>query len=88
MNEDKKSLTETEIRTCYITPAIMNAGWPLETVKEEYTYFTNGKIVVSGKTARREQRKRVDYLLMVQDGTNTPLQDMEVGEVGGDNDDF
>lgn len=77
MNEDKKSLTETEIRTRYITPAIVSAGWPLETVREEYTYFTNGKIVVSGKTTRREQRKRVDYLLTIQDGTNTPLAVVE-----------
>jgi type I site-specific restriction endonuclease len=33
---DKKSLTETEIRTRYITPAIQSAGWPLDVMREEF----------------------------------------------------
>ena len=41
---DKKSLTETEIRTRFITPAIQQAGWPVESMREEFYYFTNGRI--------------------------------------------
>lgn len=74
---DKKSLTETEIRTRYITPAIVNAGWSADSVREEFYYFTQGRIVVRGKNSFRKERKFVDYLLYRQDGTNTPLAIVE-----------
>lgn len=74
---DKKSLTETEIRTRYITPAITNAGWNINTVREEFYYFTKGRIEIRGKKSTRKDPKRVDYLLMRQDGTNTPLAVVE-----------
>lgn len=74
---DKKSLTETEIRTRYITPAIHRAGWPLEVVREEFFYFTQGKIEVRGKDSVRKKAKKVDYLLTRHDGTNVPLAIVE-----------
>lgn len=74
---DKKLLTETEIRTRYITPAITNAGWDINTVREEFFYFTKGRIEIRGKKSTRKEPKRVDYLLMRQDGTNTPLAVVE-----------
>ena len=74
---DKKLLTETEIRTRYITPAIQIAGWPLDVMREEFFYFTNGRIEVRGKSSVRKEAKYVDYLLMRQDGTNTPLAVVE-----------
>lgn len=74
---DKKSLTETEIRTRFITPAITNAGWDINTVREEFFYFTKGRIEIRGKKSTRRDPKRVDYLLMRQDGTNTPLAVVE-----------
>jgi type I restriction enzyme R subunit len=74
---DKKLLTETEIRTRFITPAIQHAGWPLETMREEFVYFTNGRIEVRGKISVRKDAKRVDYLLTKHDGTNTPLAVVE-----------
>jgi len=74
---DKKSLTETEIRSRYITPAMMNSGWDINTIREEVYYFTSGRIVVDGKNVRRKERKFVDYLLYRQDGTNTPLAVVE-----------
>lgn len=46
---DKKNLTETEIRTRFITPAITAAGWDIGTVREEFFYFTNGRIEIRGK---------------------------------------
>lgn len=74
---DKKSLTETEIRTRFITPAIRGAGWPDEVLREEFYYFTQGRIVVRGKKSFRKDKKYVDYLLYRLDGTNTPLAIVE-----------
>lgn len=62
----KKDLTETEIRTRYITPAICGpggAGWDVMTqVREEY-HFTKGRVIVRGRTTHRGQAKKADYLL-------------------------
>lgn len=74
---DKIALTETEIRSRFISPAIKNAGWDIDTVREEYYYFTAGRIVVKGKQSFRKERKFVDYLLFRQDGTKTPLAIVE-----------
>ena len=58
---NKKDLTEAEIRTRYITPAInQTAGWDFVNMREE---FTMGKIHVRGKAVRRGKRKAADYLL-------------------------
>lgn len=73
--EDKKSLTEAEIRTRYITPAITGAGWQLPQVREEFFYFTKGRIVVQGKKATRKEAKKVDYLLYYK--PNLPLAVVE-----------
>ncbi|WP_231995425.1 hypothetical protein, partial [Mycobacterium sp. 1274756.6] len=58
---DKRALKETEIRTRYITPAIVRAGWDPDKnqVREEYT-IAPGKIVVRGKLHSRESAKSVD----------------------------
>lgn len=72
-----KELTETEIRTRYITPAIQASGWPEDVLREEFYYFTQGRIIVRGKKSFRKDKKFVDYLLFRQDGTNTPLAIVE-----------
>ena len=41
-----RDLTEQEIRTRYITPAITGAGWPLESIREEHR-LTEGQIVAA-----------------------------------------
>lgn len=46
---DKKKLTETDIRTKYITPAIIAAVWDIHTqVFEEYG-VADGRIMVRGR---------------------------------------
>ena len=40
---DENDLKEQEIRTRYITPAILNAGWALSQVREEQ-YITAGQV--------------------------------------------
>jgi type I restriction enzyme R subunit len=60
---EKAQLTEAEIRTRYITPALSAAGWPLTSLREEYYYFSVGRIQVVGKKGVRKKPKKVDYLL-------------------------
>jgi type I restriction enzyme R subunit len=60
---DKRQLTEQEIRTRYITPALLQAGWGQHQIREEF-YFTAGRILVRGNLSMRsQQRKYADYLL-------------------------
>lgn len=60
---NKKSLSERDICTKYITPAIKAAGWDIKRqVREEYS-FTDGRIIVQGKLHTRGTRKRADYIL-------------------------
>lgn len=66
---NKKSLSERDICTKFITPALVDAGWDvLLQVREEFT-FTDGRIIVRGQmAARSKQRKRADYVLSYKSG--------------------
>jgi type I restriction enzyme R subunit len=58
---NKKSLSERDICTKFITPAIKDvAGWDLMQFSEE---FTLGKIFVKGKRVARGSKDRADYIL-------------------------
>ena len=72
---DKKSLSETDIRTKYITPAIVNAGWnPISQMREEYA-VTKGRIIARGKTCKREAPLKADYVLFYK--PNKPIAIVE-----------
>lgn len=58
---NKKQLTETEIRTQFITPAIMKSGWK-DKFREEF-YYTAGKVIVAGRVIKRGVPKKADYVL-------------------------
>jgi len=59
----KKTLTEQDICSKYILPAVTGAGWDLHvSIREQYG-FTAGRIIVHGKTIRRGERKRADFIL-------------------------
>ena len=63
---NKKSLTETDIRTKFITPAIVGANgskWNVMTQVREEAYFTKGRVIVRGRTVKRGEAKKADYLL-------------------------
>ena len=62
-----KKLTEEDIKHRYITPAIEQSGWIKEQVLMEY-FFTDGQVLVRGKTIKRGKRKKADYLLTHKDG--------------------
>ncbi len=60
---DKKSLTERDICTKFITPALRRAGWDEMTQIREEVSFTRGRIIVRGNMVRRGTGKRADYIL-------------------------
>lgn len=60
---NKKTLSERDICTKFITPAIEKAGWDKNTQLLEEVSFTDGKIYVRGKLTARGTRKRADYIL-------------------------
>ena len=60
---DKKALSERDICTKFITPALVAAGWDLQSQIREEVTFTKGRIVVRGKLVSRGQAKRADYVL-------------------------
>ena len=73
---DKKSLTETDIRTKFITPAITGAGWDVMTQIREEVFFTAGKIIVRGKMHKRGMQKFADYVLSFR--PNQPIAIVEL----------
>ncbi|MEO7275365.1 MAG: DEAD/DEAH box helicase family protein [Vicinamibacterales bacterium] len=60
---NKKQLSERDICTKFITPALRSAGWDEITQLREEVSFTKGRIIVRGKLVSRGQAKRADYLL-------------------------
>lgn len=60
---DKKTLSERDICTKYITPALEKAGWDRDKQFLEEVYFTDGRIYVRGRLTKRGKAKRADYIL-------------------------
>src|SRR6476661_1935043 len=60
---DKRSLTERDICSKFITPAVRNAGWDEMLQIREEVSFTKGRIIVRGKLVSRGRAKRADYVL-------------------------
>ena len=59
----KKSLSERDICTKFISPALRRAGWDeMGQIREELA-FTKGRITVRGKLVSRGKGKRADYVL-------------------------
>jgi len=72
---DKRSLSERDICTKYITPAIEKAGWDKQTQLLEEVSFTDGKIYVRGRMTARGIGKRADYILYYK--PNIPIAIIE-----------
>lgn len=74
------NLSEEDIKNRYITPSIEAKGWTKEQTRMEYTIrekieFTDGKIIIKGKKAKRGNRKSADYLLFYKN--NYPIAIIE-----------
>ncbi len=78
---DKKQLSERDICSKFITPAILQAGWLQNHFREEVK-LTDGRIAVRGKIAARVKNpdakggpKRADYVLYAR--PNVPIAVIE-----------
>jgi len=60
---DKKKLSERDICTKYITPALKKAGWDIHTQIREEVTLTAGRVIVKGQMGMRAKGKRADYVL-------------------------
>jgi type I restriction enzyme, R subunit len=72
---NKKDLSERDICTKFITPALESAGWNKTTQILEEVSFTDGRIYVRGKLTARGTRKRADYILYYK--PNIPIAIIE-----------
>jgi type I restriction enzyme R subunit len=60
---DKRSLTERDVCTKFILPAVKRAGWDEMVQVREEVYFTKGRIIVRGKLVTRGKAKKADFVL-------------------------
>jgi type I restriction enzyme, R subunit len=71
----KKELSERDICTQFILPALIKAGWDVEKQIREEVFFTDGRIYVKGNRTARGERKRADYILYYK--PNIPIAVIE-----------
>ena len=81
------SLSEEDIKNRYITPSIESSGWTKNQTRMEFTImekteFTDGKIIIKGRKAKRGNRKSADYLLFHKN--NYPLAIVEAKDASKD----
>jgi type I restriction enzyme R subunit len=70
---------DSEADTCRkeVTPKLYESSWRDEQILEQRT-FTDGKIVVLGRKARRREGKRADYILRYK--TDYPIAVIEANQ--------
>ncbi|MFA6040219.1 MAG: DEAD/DEAH box helicase family protein [Methylophilus sp.] len=71
----KQKLSERDICTKFISPAIQKSGWDIQTQVREEVSFTKGRIIVRGKLHSRGKQKRADYILYYK--SNIPIAIIE-----------
>src|SRR3972149_3598829 len=71
----KKSLSEADICTKFITPTVIQAGWDLKNQIRQEVHFTSRRVIVKGDRTERGERKRADYILYYKG--NIPLAIIE-----------
>ncbi len=72
---NKKDLSERDICSKFISPAVKRAGWDgMMQIREEVA-FTKGRIIVRGKLVTRGKAKRADYVLYYK--PNIPIAIIE-----------
>src|ERR1035437_9781692 len=72
---NKKDLSERDICTKFIGPAVKRAGWDEMLQMREEVSFTKGRIIVRGKLVTRGKAKRADYILYYK--PNIPIAIIE-----------
>lgn len=72
---NKRSLTERDICTMFIPPALKRAGWREMVQIREEVYCTKGGIIVRGKRFNRGKAKKADFVLYIK--PNIPIAIIE-----------
>ncbi|UPS91401.1 EcoAI/FtnUII family type I restriction enzme subunit R [Bizionia sp. M204] len=72
---NKKDLSERDICSKFINPALQKAGWNMRTQVREEVSFTDGRIIVQGNLYTRGKSKRADYILYYK--SNIPIAIIE-----------
>jgi len=72
---NKKDLSERDICTQFILPALVKSGWDVEKQVREEVFFTDGRIFVKGNKTARGKRKRADFILYLK--PNIPIAVIE-----------
>src|ERR1043166_4129628 len=71
---EKKALTERDICTKFITPALTAGNkWDLMNQVREEVYFTKGRVIVRGQLSIRGEPKRADYVLSYKPGIHLAI---------------
>jgi len=68
---NKKELSERDIENLCITPAIVSAGWDLNSQIRQNVTLTPGPVIVRGEMSARNKKKKkfADYVLSWKPGT-------------------
>lgn len=77
-DDKQKDLSERDICTKYINPALERAGWDMHKQVREEVSFTDGRIYVKGNLSVRGKRKQADYILYYK--PNIPIAIIEAKE--------
>ena len=72
---DKKKLSERDICTKFITPAITRSGWDHHYQIREEVNVTDGRVLVNGNSVSRAKPRRADYILYYKQ--NLPIAVIE-----------
>jgi len=70
-----KDLSERDIITKFLIPAIKDAGWDIQKQVREEVYFTDGRIYVKGNKTKRGKAKKADIILYYK--PNIPIAVIE-----------
>ena len=82
---DKRLLSERDICSKFVLPALIDSGWDLHSQIAEERTLTAGRIIVRGKLVARGQKKRADFFLYLK--ANVPIAVIEAKDnrhVAGD----
>jgi type I restriction enzyme R subunit len=66
--QNKAGLTERDICTKFVTPALVAAGWDLQSQLREEVTYTAGRVIVRGSQVTRGEARRADYVLYYKPG--------------------
>src|SRR5258708_18978664 len=72
---DKGALSERDMCTKFVLPAVKSSGWDEMLQIREEVYFTKGRIIVRGKLVSRGKAKKADFVLYYK--PNIPIAVIE-----------